>query len=275
MPQMGSTATGSIRALPSFCRVFIIEKILLRFFSPPVSRQHAYFLRPSAHNGLYGQNLLCQLDDGVPRLDGVAYVGLKLRKIIAVADEHGSDGIQARLLQHIQVHLDEQVALFDLLAVLSVDGEALALETYGFQAHMDQDLRAAVGNHGDGVTGFEHHVHGAVTGGADLSLGGDHGDAVAQHTGGEGGIGDLRHRHSLAGHRGADLIVFLTEELGKKTHWKNLPFCAAAGQKKAPILRLLDGAGVFALLLRCGGMCGGISTSPLQYHIVHNKSTIM
>ena len=83
------------------------------------------FLRPSAHNGLYGQNLLCQLDDGVPRLDGVAYVGLKLRKIIAVADEHGSDGIQARLLQHIQVHLDEQVALFDLLAVLSVDGEAL------------------------------------------------------------------------------------------------------------------------------------------------------
>jgi len=90
---------------------------------------------------------------------------------------------------------------------------------------MDQQLGTVGGGQAHGVTGGEHGLHGGVTGSADLTVGGDDCDAVAQQTLGEGGVGDFRDRNGLACHGSKDVVriylFLLAEQVAEKAHFKH------------------------------------------------------
>ena len=82
----------------------------------------------------------------------------------------------------------------------------------GVDAHMQQQLHAAVGGHADGVFGVKHVVNGAVGGGKQLALGRFHRHAFAQRAGGKGLVLHLGHGHDGAGHGSAQhgVLLFVT-----------------------------------------------------------------
>ena len=165
-----------------------------------------------------GSSLLRQFDDHVGIGNILAHMGVEGAVSVSVADHHGSDDGQTGGLDGLQVGLDQQLALFDLVAVLDVHGEGLALQADSLQAHVDQDFRTAIGHQAHRVAGGKHHVHRGVTGRIDLALSRINGNAIAQHTFGEGGVGHFTNRHGLAGHGRAEFIHVLTEQLFQNTH---------------------------------------------------------
>ena len=113
----------------------------------------------------------------------------------------------------VLVKLHQQGALGHLVAGFCVDGIVLALQVDGVQTHVDQDLRAEVGDQAHSVTGFEHHIDSCVTGGIHLALGGTDGDALTQDLLAEGGVVDFLDGNSLTLQRGGNLVGLLAKQL--------------------------------------------------------------
>ena len=160
---------------------------------------------------------------------------------IGIANQHRGNGGQTRSLHGLQVNLNHQLALLDLVAVVHMHSEGLALQAHGLQADVDENLNAGFGNQADGVAGVEHHINGGIAGGIHLTLGGLDGNAIAQHSFCKGGVGNLGNCHGLTGHRCTNPLQLLTEQFIHETHSILVPFklmCRFPWEKRCPFIYL-------------------------------------
>ena len=94
-----------------------------------------------------------------------------------------------------KIHLQQQIALLDLIAHLDLGAEAVALHLDGIHADVDQHLDIADALDAQCVAAVRGLGDLAVDGGVDLALGGVNAAALAQDALCKNLIGDLLHRH--------------------------------------------------------------------------------
>ena len=106
----------------------------------------------------------------------------------------------ARIRDHLQIGGNKKVALLDLLSLSDSILEGLALQLYGIQTYMDQDLAAAVGGQSNGMACIHQIGNSAVSGSDHSAIRRKNGNALSQSAGREYGIRNLIDIQDLAGH---------------------------------------------------------------------------
>lgn len=177
------------------------------------------FQNSSCHSGVI---LAAQLDNNFIVVNFLAGAGAENAEVLAVTDQSSDHGGVAGSLDGFDIELDQQIALLDLVAVLAVNGEVLAVQLNGIQTDVDQDFILVAGDQSHSVTGGEHIIDSGIAGSISLALGGDDADAVAQHILGKCGIGNLCHRHGAAGDGGIQFLYGITEQFLEECHFPYL-----------------------------------------------------
>ena len=92
-----------------------------------------------------GKNLLADLDQIRARLHDAGGHDLDVLEIIGVRDDGNHHGGVSGSRDFVQIHLQQQIALLDLVALLDLRAEAVALHLDGVNADMDQHLNTGSG----------------------------------------------------------------------------------------------------------------------------------
>ena len=132
----------------------------------------------------------------------------------------------------VQIHLQQQIALLDLVALLDLRAEAVALHLDGVNADMDQHLNTGSGHDAQRVAAVGGLGDLTVRGGVNFALGRVDAAALAQDALCKHLVGDVLHRHngtlgiSSQGHgegwgRGGGRLGRLFQKI-KETHRKAL-----------------------------------------------------
>lgn len=143
-----------------------------------------------------GKNLLADLDQIRARLHDAGGHDLDVLEIIGVRDDGNHHGGVSGSRDFVQIHLQQQIALLDLVALLDLRAEAVALHLDGVNADMDQHLNTGSGQDAQRVAAVGGLGDLTVRGGINFALGRVDAAALAQNALCKHLVGDVLHRHN-------------------------------------------------------------------------------